>query len=75
MVYFVRKCIILLLFLCVFTIGCGTKQPSQENTMNDQALFQSVHGLTVQNLDGEAVAMDSLWQDRKVVLVFLRHFG
>lgn len=75
MVYLKRNSIILSLILCFLMIGCGTKQPSKEANMDDQALFHSLQGLTVQNVDGEPVEMDSLWKDRKVVLVFLRHFG
>jgi hypothetical protein len=32
-------------------------------------------GLTVTNLNNEAVAVESLWKDRRAVLVFLRHYG
>jgi hypothetical protein len=38
-------------------------------------LHRKTDGLTVSSLDNEAVAVESLWQDQRVVLVFLRHFG
>jgi hypothetical protein len=47
-------------------------------SMKDNAyemLRPKIAGLTVNNLNNEAVAVDRLWQDRRVVLVFLRHYG
>ena len=32
-------------------------------------------GITVQSLEGEEVVLKSLWARRRIVLVFLRHFG
>ena len=32
-------------------------------------------GLTLQDLDGNPVGLGGLWAERRVVLVFLRHFG
>ena len=37
--------------------------------------FEIIRGVSVLNLDASPVAMDSLWKDRRVALVFLRHFG
>ncbi len=34
-----------------------------------------VAGVFVQSVKGEAVPLESLWQGRRIVLVFLRHFG
>lgn len=75
MVYFWRIGIIFLLFQCFFAVGCATKQPDKEDIMDHHDLFQSLEGVTVKNPDGESIALASLWQDRQVVLVFLRHFG
>jgi len=35
----------------------------------------NLKGLTVLNLKKESVALESLWKDRRVVLIFFRHFG
>lgn len=47
----------------------------QERTMTYDELRPRVAGITVEGLDGRVVALESLWQGRRVVLVFLRHFG
>jgi hypothetical protein len=47
---------------------------SMQNNSYD-VLYKKTIGLTVSSLDNEAVAVESLWQDQRVVLVFLRHFG
>ena len=55
--------------------GCAIKG---EEAMKDNAYDVSgpmTAGLTVTNLNNEAVAVDSLWEGRRVVLVFLRHYG
>lgn len=31
--------------------------------------------LTITNMEGKQVELSSLWKDRRVLLVFLRHFG
>ena len=40
-----------------------------------ETLQEKISGLTVTSLDSEAVAVESLWENRRLVLVFLRHFG
>ena len=35
----------------------------------------AVGPLTVLNLEGAAVPMATLWRERTLVLVFIRHFG
>lgn len=44
-------------------------------TDNYDALKPKISDLKVRNPDNEQVAMESLWEQRRVVLVFLRHFG
>jgi len=39
------------------------------------ALQPEIDNLTVRSLEDQAVALEDLWQDRRVVLVFLRHYG
>jgi len=39
------------------------------------ALKPRLAGVTVQDPDGVAVELASLWIDRPVLLAFLRHFG
>lgn len=48
---------------------------TQERTMTYDELKPRVAGITVEGLDGRVVALESLWRGRRVVLVFLRHFG
>ena len=40
-----------------------------------ETLHEKISGLTVTSQDNEAVAVESLWENRRLVLVFLRHFG
>jgi hypothetical protein len=56
-------------------LGCTTKNINKENGMNDQAVFERLNGLTVKTMDGQDITMTSLWADRRVALVFLRHYG
>jgi len=41
--------------------------------------LNSVHEVapivSLEQADGQSVSLDRLWQERTVVLVFLRHFG
>lgn len=41
----------------------------------DLAVSQALADLELQDPDGKAVRLGSLWADRPVVLVFVRHFG
>ena len=43
--------------------------------MNDLDIFESLGGLRILNLKSEAVEIESIWKDRRIALVFLRHFG
>ncbi|HPC46689.1 MAG TPA: hypothetical protein PLW83_01500 [Deltaproteobacteria bacterium] len=43
--------------------------------MTYEGLKQRIAGLSVTNLEGKEVPLEHLWQDRRIVLVFLRHFG
>jgi hypothetical protein len=43
--------------------------------MKTLKLPKNVGDLTVMDLDKDSVPLDALWEDRRVVLVFLRHFG
>ena len=38
-------------------------------------MLEKLSAVTVKGLDGEVVALGSLWQEHPVVLVWLRHFG
>lgn len=60
-----------LLFLTTCSIKGGG--PMQSNAY--EAIHSKIAGLTVNDLEDHAVAVDGLWQDRRVVLVFLRHYG
>lgn len=41
----------------------------------DVAVSQALSDLELQDPDGKPVKLGSLWADRPVVLVFVRHFG
>jgi len=43
--------------------------------MDEKLMIPEVRGLTVLDLEKNAVEMVSLWHDRRIVLTFLRHFG
>jgi hypothetical protein len=43
--------------------------------INEKVSTPDVSGLTVLNMKKDAVQLESLWTDRKIVLTFLRHFG
>jgi hypothetical protein len=43
--------------------------------MDYKDLEKRVSKLTVRDIQGEAVEIESLWADRRIVLTFLRHFG
>jgi hypothetical protein len=42
---------------------------------SNKAIPASTADVTVSDLSGNAVALNSLWKDRKILLIFLRHFG
>lgn len=42
---------------------------------NEKAPAPDVSGLTVLDTGGDVVELESLWRNRRIVLVFLRHFG
>ena len=69
------KSMIILLISGLFLTACSVKgsEPMPNNAYN--TLHSKIADLTVNNLDDQAVAVDSLWEDRRVVLVFLRHYG
>jgi len=43
--------------------------------MDYKDLEKRVSKLTVRNIHGKTVELESLWADRRIVLTFLRHFG
>ena len=47
----------------------------QEGTMTYDELKPRIAGVSVDNLEEEAVVLESLWRGRRIVLAFLRHFG
>ncbi|GAB6097214.1 hypothetical protein JCM14469_34680 [Desulfatiferula olefinivorans] len=60
--------------LGLMILGCAGKT-NKENGMNDQRVFERLGGLTVKTMDGQDIVMTSLWAERRVALVFLRHYG
>jgi hypothetical protein len=51
----------------------GMARKRQETRPPDDA--SGLAGLVVKDLDGNEVALGSLWEDRPAVLVWLRHYG
>ena len=43
--------------------------------MTYDELKPRIAGVSVDNLEEEAVVLESLWRGRRIVLAFLRHFG
>jgi hypothetical protein len=43
--------------------------------MDYKELGKRISKLTVKDIHGKEVELASLWSDRRIVLVFLRHFG
>ena len=42
---------------------------------DEKTSLPDVTGLTVLDLEKNVVELATLWQDRRIVLTFLRHFG
>jgi len=43
--------------------------------MDEKLMLPEVYGLTLLDLEKNAVEIESLWRDRRIVMTFLRHFG
>ncbi len=70
------KSIIVLMILCgLLLTGCSIKGSKPMPSDAYDALQPEIDNLTVRSLEDQAVALEDLWQDRRVVLVFLRHYG
>jgi len=67
---------VFVLMVCGFLLtGCSTTGEKSMETMDYSELGGTMSTLTVQNMEGQAVALELIWENRRVVLVFLRHFG
>lgn len=51
------------------------KQKSDNKLNKRSVIDQRALDLQVVNSDGETINLSSVWQDKPVVLTFLRHFG
>ena len=65
-------CLAVLVFLI---IGCVSQVKTADVKTNYDDLATGISGIKVQNTKGEDIELQSLWSNRRVVLVFLRHFG
>lgn len=56
--------------------GCSSQNHSsiKEENMQTKAA-PDVSEISVLDLGSHSVVLDSLWEDRRIVLVFLRHYG
>lgn len=73
-----KRCIAFLLILgvlCLIPMGCTACNHNKEKGMKDHDVFERLQGVTVTTMDGQDVVLTSLWADRRVALVFLRHYG
>lgn len=65
-----------LVMLCTLSMtGCASKNRTSLKQLETTRLTMDFTGVTVQTLEGEQIALDSLWADRRIALTFLRHFG
>ncbi len=71
--YLFCQCMISVVLLS-FLMGCSTKN-QETRKVNEDIMKTRFEGISVKNLKGEDVLLNSLWSDRRIVLVFLRHFG
>jgi hypothetical protein len=61
---------------CILEVwSCYGINRAQEEIMTYDELKLRIAGIAVTGIDGKIVALESLWRARRVVLVFLRHFG
>lgn len=66
----------LALLSCLMFIGCSSKQFKTGGNMTfDDEVKTVLKGVTVKNLNGEPVELQSLWTDRRIILTFFRHYG
>ncbi len=70
-----KHVLIILAILCLPAMVCAAQDQAADDALDYGQLEKRIAGLTVQNLAGEAVALESIWEQRRVVLAFLRHFG
>ena len=59
----------------ILLTGCSMKGSRPMTSQEYEALRTKIADLTVRNLEDQAVSVEALWEDRRVVLVFLRHYG
>lgn len=67
-----RMGLALLIFLMV---GCASQSKTAEVEMEYEDIAGDLSAITIENMEAEAVMLESLWSDRRIVLVFIRHFG
>lgn len=73
---FKKGLLIMVLLNSLVFMSCSSKcHSSKDNIKYDDHFQSSLAGITVRNLDGEDVELESLWSDRRVILTFFRHYG
>jgi cytochrome oxidase Cu insertion factor (SCO1/SenC/PrrC family) len=72
---FKRYFLTVLLLLCLPVIGWASQEQPTSDAMDYKQLEKRIANLSVKNMEGKDVALDSLWEQKRVVLVFVRHFG
>jgi hypothetical protein len=67
--------LICLAVLAFLIMGCVSQVKTPDVKTKHADLAAGISGIKVQNTKGEPVELESLWSNRRVVIVFLRHFG
>ena len=70
-----EKGLICLAVLVFIIIGCVSQVKTADVKTKYDDLATGLSGIKVQNTKGESVELESLWSNRRVVIIFLRHFG
>ena len=64
-----------LALLCLPVIGWANTEQAATDAIGYGPLEKRIANLTVKNMEGQDVAFESIWEQKRVVLVFVRHFG
>lgn len=72
---FKRYFLTVLAFLCLPVIAWANEEPATGDAMDYGQLEKRIANVSVKDMEGKEVALESLWMQKKVVLVFVRHFG
>jgi hypothetical protein len=72
---FKRYLLTVLMLLCLPIIGWASQEQTKSDAIDYGQLEKRIANLSVKNMDGKDVALVSIWEQKRVMLVFIRHFG